>query len=83
MDCLDRNSLYSTLDSISESLFFQSLIPQSQRVAAARWIAARQGLPGSYAGMFAPTDQPEEIRFGGKFRCQAQGRCGPTTPRTV
>jgi hypothetical protein len=57
MNCLDRNSLYSTLDSISESLFFKSHIPESQRVAAARWIASRQGLPGSYAGMFAPTEQ--------------------------
>ncbi|MGD0536474.1 MAG: hypothetical protein ABSC03_02385 [Verrucomicrobiota bacterium] len=57
MNCLDRNSLGSTLDSISESLFFEHPIPESQRVVAARWIAARQGLPGSYAGMFAPTEK--------------------------
>ncbi len=57
MNCLDRNSLCSTLDSLSESLFFSHPIPESQRVAAARWIASRQGLPGAYAGMFAPTDK--------------------------
>ncbi len=57
MNCLSRNSLYATLDSISELLFFKHQIPESQRVAAARWIASRQGLAGSYAGMFAPTEQ--------------------------
>ena len=53
--CLDRHSLGATLDSISESLFLAKNVPASQRTAAARWIAGRQGLPGSYAGMFAPT----------------------------
>jgi hypothetical protein len=57
MTSLDRNSLGSTLDSISESLFFKKPIPASQRTTAAKWIARRQGLPGAYAGMFAPTEQ--------------------------
>ena len=57
MSCLDHNSLYLTLDSISESLFFKQSMPESRRGAAARWIAARQGLPGACAGMFAPTEQ--------------------------
>jgi hypothetical protein len=57
MTSLDRDSLGSTLDSISESLFFKKPIPASQRTTAAEWIARRQGLPGAYAGMFAPTEQ--------------------------
>jgi hypothetical protein len=54
---LHRQSLWLTLDSVSESLFFKEPIPKSQRIAVARWIAARQGLPGSYADMFAPTEE--------------------------
>jgi hypothetical protein len=57
MSLLDRHSLGSTLDSLSESLFFTKNIPASQHTAAARWIAGRQGMPGAYAGMFAPTER--------------------------
>jgi hypothetical protein len=57
MNFLDQNSLYSTLDSLSESLFFQKHIPNDQYITAARWIVSREGLPGAYAGMFAPTAQ--------------------------
>lgn len=57
MNHLDRHSVWATLDSISESLFFKKNIPQSQRVAVAKWIARCQGLPGSYASMFAPTEK--------------------------
>jgi hypothetical protein len=56
MSHVNRNSLGSTLDSVAEALFFKKEIPASQRATAAKWIARRQGLPGSYAGMFAPTD---------------------------
>lgn len=54
MNCLNKESLYLTLDSLSESLFFNQPISKAQSLAIARWIASRQGLPGSYAGMFAP-----------------------------
>jgi hypothetical protein len=57
MNYLNQNSLGSTLDSLSESLFFKQPIPKAQAVAVAQWIASRQGLPGSYAGMFAPTEK--------------------------
>jgi hypothetical protein len=56
MSLLNRRSLGLTLDSVSESLFFEKPIPESQRIALAKWIASRQGLPGAYADMFAPTD---------------------------
>jgi hypothetical protein len=32
-------------------------IPRPTRIEVASWIARRQGLPGSYADMFAPTEQ--------------------------
>ena len=57
MNFLKRNSLYLTLDLVSESLFFKQPIPDSQRAAVANWIAGRQGLPGAYAGTFAPTEK--------------------------
>jgi len=49
------DSLSSALDSLAESLFLGRKISAARRAAAARWIADRQGLPGSYAAMFAPT----------------------------
>lgn len=57
MNFLNRQSLGSTLDSLSESLFFAQRFSIGRRHVAARWIARRQGLPGSYAGMFAPTEK--------------------------
>jgi hypothetical protein len=51
------DSLGDTLDAVNGALFSQAVIPEPARTEAAFWIADRQGLPGSYAGMFAPTDQ--------------------------
>ncbi len=50
------NSLGDTLDAINAAVFYQKELPASLRGEAAAWIADRQGLPGSYAGMFAPTE---------------------------
>lgn len=49
------NSLAALVDSIEQKLYFRQRIPARELLAAAREIASRQGLPGSYAGMFAPT----------------------------
>lgn len=71
----DQNSLGSALDSIAESLFFQREISAINLTAIARWIAQRQGLPGSYAGMFAPTERDAAgIRlFTGEVVCSRIG----------
>jgi hypothetical protein len=53
-------SLAATVEAVNDAFFFGGSLSKSQRDEAAKWIAARQGLPGSYAGMFAPT--PEEMR---------------------
>jgi len=55
-DLIKHNSLAATLDNVSDALFFARKLSKQDRAAAARWIAGRQGLPRSYAGMFAPTD---------------------------
>ena len=55
MKLIDNNSLASTLDSVNEAFFYKRPLKKSERAQAAGWIASRQGLPGSYAGMFAPT----------------------------
>ena len=49
------NSLAVLVDSIEQKRYFGQRIPSRDVLAAARAIASRQGLPGSYAGMFAPT----------------------------
>jgi hypothetical protein len=46
-------SLSRTIDAISAALFDRRVLPAAERAQAAPWIAARQGLPGSYGGAFA------------------------------
>ena len=49
------NSLAVLVDGIEQKRYFGEKIPARELLAAERKIASRQGLPGSYAGMFAPT----------------------------
>lgn len=57
MRLVDRNSLGGTIDALNEAFFFGRDLTKSQRTEAGRWIVGRQGLRGSYAGMFAPTSK--------------------------
>jgi hypothetical protein len=63
MSLLDERSLAVTLDNVSAALFEGRRIPDRDKKKVARWIAGRQGLPGSYAGMFAPTPLDYEEGF--------------------
>jgi hypothetical protein len=45
------------LDAVNDALLHGATIPKKSRLEAAKWIAARQGLPGAYAGLFAPTEK--------------------------
>jgi hypothetical protein len=56
MRLVDEGSLALTLDAVNEAMFLGRRIPRLARVEAATWIARRQGVPGSYADMFAPTE---------------------------
>jgi hypothetical protein len=49
------NSLAALVDRIEQKRYFGQSIPARELLAAARAMASRQGLSGSYAGMFAPT----------------------------
>lgn len=49
------DSLGDTINAINSALFQPATLSQDTCIEAALWIADRQGLPGSYAGMFAPT----------------------------
>ncbi|GEM_PF-205923 len=48
-------SLAAIVDSVEEGWFFGRKVATSVLLSAAREMASRQGLPGSYARMFAPT----------------------------
>jgi hypothetical protein len=60
MSLVHPNSLSATLDAVNEELFLGRTIPRKEREEVALWIAGRQGQPGAYADMFAPT--AEEMR---------------------
>ncbi len=50
---IQKNSLSKTVDAVNEAFFFGQTVSANDRRAAARWIAARQGLPGAYGALFA------------------------------
>src|SRR5215471_19660333 len=60
---IDRTSLSHTLDSIAAAHFEDRALTMTERRQAARWIAARGGLPGAYAGTFAgfPSERSKGI----------------------
>lgn len=55
MKLINQNSLSITLDNLNQLFFDNVPIPVSEKKSVAKWIAGRQGLPGSYWNMFAPT----------------------------
>jgi hypothetical protein len=57
MKIVDPSSLSATLDAVNDAFFHGRALSKSERERAAQWIARRQGRPGSYADMFAPTDR--------------------------
>jgi hypothetical protein len=65
MNLLDARSLAGTVDAVSDALFFGRRIPRNEASRVAAWLAGRQGLPGSYADMFAPMprDYAQGIRL--------------------
>jgi len=50
---INKTSLSQTVDAVNAAHFAGSALAASERREAAQWIAARQGLPESYAGTFA------------------------------
>ena len=50
---INRTSLSRTVDAVNAAWFDGRAPSTSERTRTARWIAARQGLPGAYGGTFA------------------------------
>jgi len=65
MSTSDVESLSAVVDAVNEAFFYGRALSHARRERMAKQIASRQGLPGSYAGMFAPaeTDFKQGIRF--------------------
>ena len=65
MALLDETSLTATVDAVNAAFFYGEKTTAADRQKAARWIASRQGLPGSYGDMFAMTegDSAEGVRI--------------------
>jgi hypothetical protein len=60
MKIVNSRSLARTVDAVNEAFFYARELTKSQREEAAKWIAGRQGLPGSYLNMFALTKKDIE-----------------------
>jgi len=56
MNIVNQDSLSLTLDAVNEAFFYNEPLTRLQKEQVAEWIAGRQGKPGSYANMFAPTE---------------------------
>ncbi len=78
MDIVNYDSLAATLDTVNEAFFYAWSLTKHQREQAAKWIASRQGKPGSYASMFAPTDNDfkEGVRLFTGERVQSRAATG-------
>jgi len=63
MKIVNKISLAETIDNITDAFFFGNKIPKEERDSAALFIASRQGLPGSYAELFAPTEKDQSKGF--------------------
>lgn len=50
---IDEHSLSATIDAVNQALFDQRKLSAAERKRTARWLAARQGLPGAYGDTFA------------------------------
>jgi hypothetical protein len=74
---INRTSLSRTVDAISAAHFEGRTLPAGARGEAARWIAARQGMPGCYGGTFAgfPAERSKGIvLFTGEHIASASAR---------
>lgn len=57
MEMINTESLAQILDNLNELLFCGDSLSEIEKLKVAQWIASRQGKPGSYSKMFAPTDK--------------------------
>ena len=63
MKLINHNKLTSTIDAVNEAFFLKRSLTKSDKNQIAKWIASRQGMPGAYANMFAPTKKDFQDGF--------------------
>lgn len=56
MNIMNPDSMALNLDALNDALLSDKKLTKAEKEPAAKWIAGRQGLRYSYAGMPAPTD---------------------------
>jgi hypothetical protein len=74
---INRASLSKTVDAVNAAQFDGLALGAADRRQTARWIAARQGLPGAYGGTFAgfPSERSKGIvLFTGEHSTSASAR---------
>src|SRR4026209_2670693 len=74
---INKTSLSQTIDAINTAHFDGRTLAAAERGGAARWIAARQGLPGASAGAFAGSSSERSkgiVLFTGERIASASGR---------
>ncbi len=74
---IDKTSLSQTVDALNAAQFDGRALAPAERSQTARWIAARQGLDGSYGGTFAgfPSERTKGIvLFTGERIASASAR---------
>lgn len=78
MTYLDENSLFRTVDRVSEAFLYNRLIEHGEKSAILNFLVDRQGKPGSYADTFAPTEEDlstDLILFTGERIRSSAGKC--------
>jgi hypothetical protein len=74
---INRTSLSQTVDAINAAQFEGRALAATERRQVAQWIAARQGLPGSYGGTFAgfPSERSRGIALFTGERIASASAC--------
>ncbi len=78
MKYLDKNSLFNTVDNVSEALLFNLKIDNNEKTEIADFIVNQQGKPRTYANTFAPTEtdlRQDLVLFTGDKIRSVVGKC--------
>jgi hypothetical protein len=78
MEFLDKNSLFKTVDNVSEALLFDLRIDSDETIEIADFIVNQQGKPHAYANTFAPTEtdlKNDLVLFTGEKITTGAGKC--------
>jgi hypothetical protein len=78
MKYLDKNSLFNTVDNVSEALLFNLKIDCIEKTEIADFIINQQGKPRTYANTFAPTEtdlRQDLVLYTGEKIRSGVGKC--------